>query len=93
MVRKRTSLRRWKARCRLGRAIPLEAILDHKLDRWFEFDCEPFSQFYRIRQSHDRRRVPRYDAGGGRPSSLVHGRPFLRGRWAGSPQGAVARIE
>ena len=35
--RKRTSLRRWKARCRIGRMIPATAIADHQLDRWFVF--------------------------------------------------------
>jgi hypothetical protein len=34
--RKRTSLRRWKARCAL-RPIPLTAIVEHRLDRWFVF--------------------------------------------------------
>jgi len=37
MRRKRTSLRRWKARCRIGRIIPAIAIVDHRLDRWFSF--------------------------------------------------------
>lgn len=36
--RKRTSKRRWKARCRIGRMIPYLAIFEHKLDRWFTFD-------------------------------------------------------
>jgi hypothetical protein len=36
-MRKRLSLRRWKARCRLGRSIPAYAIVDHRLDRWFNF--------------------------------------------------------
>ena len=35
--RKHTSLRRWKARCALGRMIPATAILQHRLDRWFVF--------------------------------------------------------
>jgi hypothetical protein len=38
MKRKRTSLRRWKARCHLGkRAIPVQAIIEHRLTRWFVF--------------------------------------------------------
>lgn len=37
-MRKRTSLRRWKARCLLGRRIPREAIENHGLTRWFLFD-------------------------------------------------------
>ena len=36
-MRKRTSKRRWKARCARGRAIPMEAIVDHGLGRWFSF--------------------------------------------------------
>jgi len=35
--RKHTSLRRWKARCALGRMIPAIAILQYRLDRWFRF--------------------------------------------------------
>ena len=35
--RKHISLRRWKARCALGRMIPATAILQHQLDRWFRF--------------------------------------------------------
>jgi len=36
-VRKRTSLRRWKRRCAIGRMIPGIAIVEHRLDRWFAF--------------------------------------------------------
>lgn len=36
-MRKRDSKRRWKARCRIGRMIPLTAIVNHRLDRWFVF--------------------------------------------------------
>ena len=35
---KRTSLRRWKARCRIGRLIPAIVIVQHRLDRWFVFE-------------------------------------------------------
>jgi len=36
-VRKRTSKRRWKRRCAIGRIIPYFAIADFMLDRWFAF--------------------------------------------------------
>ncbi len=36
-MRKRTSKRRWKARCRAGHVIPFSAIVEHDLGRWFEF--------------------------------------------------------
>ncbi len=43
MRRKQTSLRRWKARCALGRVIPAWAIAQHDLQHWFVFkqveDC------------------------------------------------------
>lgn len=35
--RKMDSKRRWKARCRLGLAIPLDAIENFRLTRWFSF--------------------------------------------------------
>jgi len=38
-MRTRTSKRRWKARCDLGRVIPAIAIVEHRLKRWFVFDC------------------------------------------------------
>jgi hypothetical protein len=34
---KRSSRRRWKARCALGRVIPAIAIVEHDLGRWFAF--------------------------------------------------------
>ncbi len=37
-MRKKTSLRRWKARADLGKVIPREAIEEHDLSRWFLFD-------------------------------------------------------
>ncbi len=43
----KVSKRRWKARCRLHRKIPLEAIVDHRLDRWFKFvPVNDWSEFY-----------------------------------------------
>ena len=36
-MRKRTSARRWKARCRAGRVVPFSAIDEHRLGRWFAF--------------------------------------------------------
>jgi hypothetical protein len=36
-IRKRTSKRRWKRRCAIGRIIPALAIVEHRLDRWFAF--------------------------------------------------------
>ena len=41
--RKRTSKRRWKARCRIGRMIPQWAITNHRLDRWFVFMAAIYS--------------------------------------------------
>ena len=53
---KRDSIRRWKARCRAGRLISREAIENHNLKRWFEFDCASMNaEVYLAR-------------GGGRPS-------------------------
>lgn len=50
-MRKRTSLRRWKARCRLGLWIPLEAIVGYDLKRWFTFTQANFaSEYYRVRR-------------------------------------------
>ena len=37
-MRKRTSKRRWKARCAIRRRIPMTAIVEHRLDRWFVLD-------------------------------------------------------
>jgi len=48
-MRKRTSLRRWKARCRAGRAIPLIAIVERQLERWFRFRCINYlTEHYRM---------------------------------------------
>lgn len=41
--RKRTSKRRWKARCRIGQMIPKLAIVNHRLDRWFTFETTIYS--------------------------------------------------
>ena len=41
--KKRVSLRRWKARCRVGRVIPRLAIVEYGLDRWFDFRPSPNS--------------------------------------------------
>jgi hypothetical protein len=48
--RKRASKRRWKRRAAAGRAIPLVAIVEHQLERWFEFDHIGFcTEFYRVK--------------------------------------------
>lgn len=45
--RKRVSKRRWKARCRIGRSIPLEAIHEHDLQKWFTFEqVNQFIEYY-----------------------------------------------
>lgn len=52
-MRKQPSKRRWKARADLGRLIPLEAIVNHRLERWFLFEADarsPWSEFYRLRR-------------------------------------------
>jgi hypothetical protein len=36
-MRHRISRRQWKRRCERGDAIPLMAIVDHRLNRWFRF--------------------------------------------------------
>ena len=36
-MRKRDSVRRWKARCDLGQVITKEVIEEHRLTRWFVF--------------------------------------------------------
>lgn len=47
MRRKRDSKRRWKARCRLGRSVPLEAIENFSLTRWYAFECvNDYTHFY-----------------------------------------------
>ena len=47
-MRKRDSLRRWKARCRIGRVIPEIAIETYRLRRWFWFlpAGNPMLDFY-----------------------------------------------
>ena len=45
-MRKRDSLRRWKARCLLGRAVPKLSIVEHSLDRWFSFILRDFNTHY-----------------------------------------------
>jgi len=50
-MRKRDSLRRWKARCRLGRYIPKVAIYNFRLNKWFFFDpVNPHTEFYIARE-------------------------------------------
>jgi hypothetical protein len=44
--RKQASLRRWKARCRLGRPIPAWAVVEHRLNRWFKFVCADWQRDY-----------------------------------------------
>ena len=48
-MRKRTSKRRWKARCALGRKIPLTAIMNYELDRWWQFEhaAPMIAEYYR----------------------------------------------
>ena len=49
--RKRTSLRRWKARCRAGRPVSYLAIVEYRLGAWFAFDPIRFgSDWYRMRR-------------------------------------------
>ena len=38
MRHKRPSKRRWKKRAALRRPIPMQAIMDHELERWFSFE-------------------------------------------------------
>ncbi len=45
-MRKRTSLRRWKARCRVGRWIPKEAVIEYGLTRWFNFAHRDYNSEY-----------------------------------------------
>lgn len=48
-MRKRTSKRRWKARCRAGRIIPGIAIVEYQLKRWFVFRLLSVNaDFYRV---------------------------------------------
>lgn len=53
--RKRTSKRRWKKRCQLGRLIPAFAILEYKLDETFVFQGGPVN----MDAYHAIRKVPR----------------------------------
>ena len=46
--KKRLSKRRWKARCVKGRIIPMMAIVEHRLDRWFEFNGLPWNDYYYV---------------------------------------------
>ena len=46
-MKKRMSKRRWKRRCeRGGYAIPLTAIVEHRLDRWFRFEGADNCEIY-----------------------------------------------
>jgi hypothetical protein len=52
-VRKQPSKRRWKARADLGQLIPMEAIVNFRLDRWFvvlSAEESAWSQFYKLRR-------------------------------------------
>ena len=50
-MRKRTSKRRWKARARAGRELPLLAIVEYDLARWFKFvQASPLREVYRVQQ-------------------------------------------
>jgi hypothetical protein len=47
---KRTSKRRWKRRAAAGHLIPLVAIVEHQLERWFDFDLVHVNAaVYRVR--------------------------------------------
>jgi hypothetical protein len=45
-MRKRISLRRWKARCRAGRWIPKQAVIEYGLTRWFNFAHRDYASEY-----------------------------------------------
>jgi hypothetical protein len=47
-MKKRDSLRRWKARCAAGRIIPAQVIVEHELGRWFHFVYADFNADYWI---------------------------------------------
>lgn len=50
--RKLTSKRRWKARAAIGRAIPLVAIMQFELDKWFKFEgADDYCFLYRVAKS------------------------------------------
>jgi hypothetical protein len=38
MRRKQVSKRRWKKRAALRRPIPMQAIVKHNLEKWYEFE-------------------------------------------------------
>jgi hypothetical protein len=44
-MRKQISKRKWKARCRIGREIPLTEIVNHRLNTWFDFDYAPHGEY------------------------------------------------
>jgi hypothetical protein len=47
MRHKRDSKRRWRARCRIGRPVPLEAIENFSLTCWHRFACvNEYTHFY-----------------------------------------------
>lgn len=54
-MRNRVSKRRWKRRCERGDAIPLTAIMDHRLKRWFRFVQlgDPNRYFYYAERIHN----------------------------------------
>lgn len=47
-MRHRISRRQWKRRCERGYEIPLTAIVEHRLKRWFRFVqlSEPMREYY-----------------------------------------------
>ncbi len=46
-MRHQISRRQWKRRCARGVLIPMMAIVDHRLGRWFSFHSPcPASEFY-----------------------------------------------
>jgi hypothetical protein len=48
-MQKRVSKRRWKRRARAGRVIPLAAIVDYQLDKWFVFStASNLTEMYRV---------------------------------------------
>ena len=50
MMRKQTSKRRWKRRAAAGHLVPLTAIVEHRLERWFTFDWAGVNAaLYRVR--------------------------------------------
>jgi hypothetical protein len=51
--RKKISKRRWKARCRLGQPIPKEAVVEHRLDKWFDFTLRDMNSDFAIPRSRE----------------------------------------